>query len=202
MSSWIESIDNGITIAIVYGTLLLIPSLAGSIILNGGKFNILKYALNVLFFGYICCVFALVFLPLPTAGTKLSGHHIQLIPGYCLYDIVKNPSLRSIAQVLFNILMTIPFGAYLKYYWKMDMKKIVAVSFAFTLFIELGQLTGLFFIYSGSYRLCDVDDLICNTLGGVVGSWLVSKCTFLPELDKFERTLTHLTPAVRLSGRH
>lgn len=196
MSTWIESIDNGITIAIVYGIMLLIPSLLGSILLKGGRFNIVKYILNVLFFGYMCCVFALVFLPLPAAGTKLSGHHIQLIPGYALYDIVKNPSARSIAQVLFNILMTIPFGAYLRYCHKMSMKKIVVMSFALTLFIELGQLTGLFFIYSGSYRLCDVDDLICNTLGGYLGAFAVAKCRFLPAIDKFERSLkTKLRPA-------
>ena len=85
--------------------------------------------------------------------------------------------------------MTIPFGAYLRYYWKMDMKKIALLSFALTLFIEVGQLTGLFFIYPGSYRLCDVDDLMCNTLGGVIGAWTAARCTFLPRLDSFERVL-------------
>lgn len=191
MTTWIDSIHNGITIAIVYGILLFLPSLLGSVFLKGGRFNAAKYVLNVLFFGYICCVFALVFLPLPTAGTQLSGHRIQLIPGYCLYDIAKHPGVDNIAQVLFNILMTLPFGAYFKYYWKMDMKKIVLISFALTLFIEVGQLTGLFFLYSGSYRLCDVDDLICNTLGGFLGAWLVSKCAFLPEIDLFEKVLFH-----------
>ncbi len=189
MSTWIESINNGFTIAIVYGILLFIPSLIGCILVKGGRFNIAKYVLNTLFFGYMCCVFALVFLPLPAPGTELTGHHIQLIPGYALYDICKNPSLNSVAQVLFNIVMTIPFGAYLRYYWKMDMKKIALLSFALTLFIEVGQLTGLFFIYPGSYRLCDVDDLICNTLGGVIGAWTAAKCAFLPKLDSFERVL-------------
>lgn len=192
MSTWIDSINNGMTIAIVYGILLFIPFMTGSILLKSGKFNIAKCVLNTLFFVYICCLFSLVFLPLPTVGTKLNGHQIQLIPGYCLYDIAKNPSLRAIAQVLFNIVMTIPFGAYFKYYFNMDMKKIALISFALTLFIEIGQLTGLFFIYSGSYRLCDVDDLICNTLGGVIGAWITSKCAFLPELEMFERRIFHI----------
>lgn len=122
-------------------------------------------------------------------GTELSGNCIQFIPEYCLYDIAKHPSARAIAQVLFNIVMTIPFGAYLKYYWKMDMKKIALVSFAFTVFIEVGQLTGFFFMYPGSYRLCDVDDLICNTLGGVLGAWITSKCVFLPKLEMFDRVV-------------
>lgn len=189
MTVWAESINNGFTIAIVYGILLFLPSLLGTMLLKGGRFNIAKYVLNTLFFGYMCCVFALVFLPLPAAGTQLSGHQIQLIPGYSVYDAIKNPSASAVAQILFNIVMTMPFGAYLKYYWKMDMKKIAAFSFALTLFIEVGQLTGLFFLYSGSYRLCDVDDLICNTLGGVLGAWITAKCTFLPELERFERTV-------------
>lgn len=66
--------------------------LLGTMLLKGGRFNIAKYVLNTLFFGYMCCVFAL------------------------------------------------------------------------TLFIEVGQLTGLFFLYAGSYRLCDVDDLILYLL--------------------------------------
>ncbi len=66
------------------------------------------------------------------------------------------------------------------------------MEFYFTLFIEVAQLTGLFFIYSGSYRLCDVDDLICNTLGGVMGAWIASKCAFLPEIEMFERNLFHI----------
>lgn len=191
MNTWIESINNGFTIAIVYGILLFVPTLIGLILVKGGKFNIGKYVMNTLFFAYMCCVFALTFLPLPTAGTVLTGHNIQLIPGYCLYDLAKNPCMNGLAQILFNIVMTIPFGGYLKYYWKMDMKKITLLSFALTLFIEVGQLTGLFFIYSGSYRFCDVDDLICNTLGGVIGAWMAAKFTFLPDLDKFELNLLH-----------
>ena len=189
MTTWLESINSGITIAMVYGLFLFVPGILASIILSGGKINLAKYTLNVLFFVYMCCVFALVFLPLPTMDTQLMGHRIQLIPGYCLYDIAKNPSARAVAQVLFNIVMTIPFGAYLKYFWNMDMKKIALISFALTVFIEFGQLTGLFFMYPGSYRLCDVDDLICNTLGGLLGAWITGKCAFLPELERFDRVV-------------
>ena len=192
MNTWIESISNGFTIAIIYGILLFIPCLAVTLLVKGKKFNIAKYALNILFFGYMCCVFALVFLPLPTSDTELNGYLIQVIPGYCLYDIVKAPSIGKIAQVLFNIVMTIPFGAYLKYYWKMNIKKVTILSLSLTLFIEIAQLTGLFFLYSGSYRFCDIDDIICNTLGGVIGAGITARCTFLPDLDKFDNTFLHL----------
>ena len=44
---------------------------------------------------------------------------------------------------------------------------------------ELTQLSGLYFIYPRSYRLADVNDLINNTVGGIVGYWLTPLFTFL-----------------------
>ena len=43
------------------------------------------------------------------------------------------------------------------------------LSLGLSLFFELSQLSGLFFIYDGPYRLFDVDDLILNTFGGIMG---------------------------------
>lgn len=42
-------------------------------------------------------------------------------------------------------------------------------SFLLSLFYETSQLTALFGIYPGPYLLADVEDLICNTLGGAAG---------------------------------
>lgn len=196
MTTWIESIKNGLTLAGVYGAALIIPSIIVAIIIGKGKINLAKYTLNTLFFTYMCCVFALVFLPLPTLGNLPTEYKLQLIPGFTVYEMVKDPSAFAVAQILFNIVMTIPFGAYLAYYWKLNIKKVAIASLALTIFIEIGQLTGLFFMFSGSYRFCDVDDVICNTLGGVIGAIIVSKCTFIPVLEKFEIAL------VRVKTRH
>ena len=65
---------------------------------------------------------------------------------------------------VFNFVMTLPFGAYLRYYFRCGWKKTLLLSFLLSLFFELTQLTGLYFIYPGSYRLFDVDDLMVNTL--------------------------------------
>ena len=64
-----------------------------------------------------------------------------------------------------------------------------------TLFIEIGQLTGLFFIYSGSYRFCDIDDIMANTLGGVIGYAAVKACHFLPKIKSFDHQLVSLQRA-------
>lgn len=65
-----------------------------------------------------------------------------------------------------------PLGCYLRYYFKCSTKKALGISFGFTLFFELTQLSGLYGFYSRPYRVCDVDDLILNTLGSMIGFYL------------------------------
>lgn len=77
------------------------------------------------------------------------------------------------------MLLTFPFGVYLRYYFKKSWKQTVVLTFCLSLFFELTQLTGLYFIYPRSYRLFDVNDLLHNTLGGVFGYLMTPIFTFL-----------------------
>jgi len=70
---------------------------------------------------------------------------------------------------VFNIILTVPFGMFLRYYFKCDLTKVIIYSFLLSLFFESTKLSGLYFIYPRGYRLFDVDDLILNTLGTVIG---------------------------------
>lgn len=60
---------------------------------------------------------------------------------------------------------------------------------------ELTQLSGLYFIYPRSYRLADVNDLINNTVGGIVGYWLTPLFTFYCQHEK------KLMPPLMKKGR-
>lgn len=75
--------------------------------------------------------------------------------------------------------MTIPYGMYLNYYFKKDLKTIMKYTFLLSLFFELTQLTGLYFIYPRPYRLFDVDDLMINMLGGILGYFIMNKLKLL-----------------------
>ena len=87
----------------------------------------------------------------------------------------------------FNILLTVPFGVYLRYFFKASRKQTVILTLALSLFYELTQLSGLYFIYPRPYRLADVDDLITNTLGGYLGYLIAPKITaFLPSADRMK----------------
>ena len=87
----------------------------------------------------------------------------------------------------FNVLMLIPFGIYLRYYFKCSLKKTIALTALLSLIFELIQLSGVFFIYSGPQRLCDIDDIIQNTLGGIIGYYIGGIASLiLPKREKLD----------------
>lgn len=168
-----------------------------------GSINKLRTLIIYSFILYLMTVYFLVILPLPSREevASLTTPKYQLIPFKFIYDFFKetplvwnNPAtyLKAIKDasfytVVFNILMTIPFGMYLRYYFQCDLKKTIKWSFALSLFFELTQATGLYFIYPRPYRLFDVDDLMMNTLGGILGYYLGSFLKFLPSRSSIDR---------------
>lgn len=153
---------------------------------------------------YMLITYCLIILPLPSAekAQALRGHHLQLNPLDFIFDIIKNTKIdlnhpKSFLTIfnnwgflttIFNIFMTLPFGFYLRYYFQNNLKQVLIKTFLLSLFFELTQLSGLYFIYQGNYRLFDVDDLITNTLGGLLGFLLAGALIkFLPtraEIDQ------------------
>ena len=92
---------------------------------------------------------------------------------------------------------------YLRYYFKNNFKSTLLLSFGLSLFFEITQLSGLYGIYPRGYRLFDIDDLIINTLGGVIGYFLVKPLMkILPSRDKIDEKSyekgTHISTLRRL----
>lgn len=204
MENLITNIELAADMFTFYAIAFTIPLLFWQLLRR--RFNLVRLGLNYLFLFYMFCVLTLTFFPLPTIAEQanLLGHQFQAVPFQFLRDIVRETPFvwnepetyvkaflnRAVLQVVFNVLMTIPFGMYLRYNFHFTGKGVMAASFALSSFIEIGQLTGLFFIFSGSYRLCDVDDLMLNTLGGVIG-YVVMKCMekYIPKIEKFDKQL-------------
>ncbi|MDR3050202.1 MAG: VanZ family protein [Oscillospiraceae bacterium] len=157
------------------------------------------------FFFYMLSAFYVVILPLPDPATMLSPHQepfMQLIPFRFIYDFVTKtklnirafstylPALKQnvVYEPAFNVLLTVPFGMYLAYYFKQNLKRTLIFTFALTLFFEVTQLTALYGFYPYPYRLFDVDDLMLNTLGGVIGFFLAKRLlVFLPTRDRIDQ---------------
>ncbi len=81
-------------------------------------------------------------------------------------------TLRSAAllQGVFNVVLFIPWGIIARRFWGWGLWRSTASAFAASLLIEVTQYTGIFGLIGCSYRYADIDDLITNTLGGVIGA--------------------------------
>lgn len=174
MSVWMESIKTGLEMYTVLAIpMAVIHSFVAFVMEGRVKFG--KILFTQAFIAYMSCLFALVFLPLPDPSKAMEfTYKAQLIPFYFIADIIQNPVPAAVLVVIFNIVMTVPFGVFMHYYTKCSLKKVVVYGFLLSLFIELIQFTGIFFLLPGSYRLFDVDDLICNALGAGLGYMLVN----------------------------
>ena len=171
----------------------LFPTLAGLFTLpfmihqyrKYGSIPFLRILAIYLFIFYLLCAYFLVILPLPSIEEVASytSATYNLIPFKFIGEFVTKTNFSLLdpktwlssfsnfifLEPLFNIVLTIPFGFFLRYYFGYSWKKTVVYSFLLSLFFELTQLTGLYGIYPRSYRLFDVNDLINNTLGGFLG---------------------------------
>ena len=76
----------------------------------------------------------------------------------------------SVLQGVFNIVLFVPWGVLVRRYLGWGLLLSAASALAASLLIEVTQLTGIFGLIPCSYRLADVDDLLTNTLGGVLGA--------------------------------
>ena len=157
------------------------------IIYNYNKFGsilLIRTILIYIFVLYLLSAYFLIIMPLPKIeSVRNLTTKVQLIPFDLLRNIIRTvhfdyKDISTYAQIfknayvyqtIYNFLLMVPFGMFLRYYFKCRFKKVVLFTFMLSLFFELTQLTGLYFIYPHAYRLFDVDDLIVNTIGGMFG---------------------------------
>lgn len=153
---------------------------------------------------YLLCCYLLIILPLPSLEKVAGSATItpQLIPFTFFNDFIvdshiqlNDPStylsaLQSLAflTIIFNIMLFIPLGIYLRYYFKSKWYHVLMIACGLSLFFELTQLTGLYGIYPKAYRIFDVDDLITNTFGGILGYYISPLFSFfLPNREKIDQ---------------
>lgn len=180
-----------------------------------GSVNKLRTVILYSFILYLLIIYLLVILPLPSRHSIHTNYIKMLNPvpfTFVMDFIKKNPLVLSkpatwfkalrhptVYVPVFNILMLIPFGIYLRYYFKCSFKKTVLLTILLSLFFELTQLSGLYFIYPGPYRLADIDDIIQNAIGGCIGYALGRLAMILlPSRDEIDER--SLEAGSRVSG--
>lgn len=170
-----------------------------------GRFIISRAIILYSFVFYLLCAYFLVILPLPPISevAHYGGPHYELHLGASLHNFLNQtvlkindpstylPAMRQgvFLEPVFNVLLLLPFGVYLRYFFGFSLKKTILASFLLSLFFELTQLTGLYFIYPRNYRLADVNDLLHNTIGGTLGYLLEPLFTLLlPSREQLDET--------------
>lgn len=103
---------------------------------------------------------------------------ISLVPLSSYFCIAENSYLKEVVMInMLNICMFLPVGFFLKCgYRSVTYKKVLLIGFIVSFFIELLQFTF-------SKGLCEVDDVIHNSLGCMVGYWIANLmlCFYLNE---------------------
>lgn len=155
---------------------------------------------------YLMNAYFLVILPLPDTQQTCTPESMihdpyQSTPFHFIEDIANETQVnlskpgtyisllgeRAFQQVAFNVLMLVPFGMILRYYFQRSWVRTIFTSLLLSLFFEITQVTGLYGIYECPYRLFDVDDLIANTSGGLLGYIIAPLLTrFLPKTEELD----------------
>jgi hypothetical protein len=123
-------------------------------------------------------------LPLPDAGDYTCQHAQTRVMAFADdlrraaeqagYSGLGTPGelLRNQAflQLVLNVVLFLPFGPFVRVITHRGVLVATALGFAVSLLIEVTQLTGVWGVYPCAYRLFDVDDLLTNTLGALLGA--------------------------------
>lgn len=130
------------------------------------KRNLNEMIAVLIFAFYLIAVFSVV--GIPTVGTFKVNFSFNLIP---LIDIVNSP-FEYIKNTVLNIILFMPLGFLVPAIWKnyRSIKTMFFMGFALSVCIELLQIF--------TFRLTDIDDLIANTAGTVLGYNLCKRFSF------------------------
>lgn len=127
---------------------------------------------------------------------KNGFHETNLIPFKVFketyIEVFANGNINYlIINFLGNIIMFMPLGFFIPLLWNISNKKVVIIGFCTSLFIELCQL----FLIRGT----DIDDLILNTIGVVLGLLLYKMfSTFLIKFRK--NSMEEITQMILVSA--
>ena len=141
------------------------------------QYSFKKVSLVFVYAVYLSAVFTAV--GIPTINGLIINIEFNWVP---FVDIVNSP-VEYIKNTVLNILLFVPLGFLLPTVWNeyRSSKKTLITGLGISLIIEILQIF--------TFRLTDVDDLITNTVGTILGYYLYSRFSErmhlkLPESNK------------------
>jgi len=170
-----------------------------------GEVGVGHAALSFAALVYALALIGYVVLPLPqiTPGfCARGGAGVQLRPlqfvqdiragidGGCARELLRNTALL---QVSFNVLLFVPLGMLARHLFRRRVITATALGLGVSIIVECTQLTGDWFLYPCAYRLFDVDDLLANSVGALVGAIIAPVLRLVPG-QPAESALAGATP--------
>lgn len=166
-------------IEILISIILLIPVFWG---LNKVRFHSIKKTIFYFVFAtYLSAVY--LFVGMPTLQFMRFELSLTLIPFL--------PMIADFKNTILNILLFVPLGILLPFLWKKynTLKATLMFGFGMSLSIEILQIL--------TYRATDINDIIANTLGAVLGYFIFSITShIIPSVTKFAKKKNEISVIV------
>ncbi|MDD7945506.1 VanZ family protein [Microbacterium sp. NE2HP2] len=131
---------------------------------------------------YFFAIWTYTLLPLPDPSSmRCAGSNLNLFE---LVDDIRGAAQRAggspraflsdsaFLQLALNVLLFLPLGFFVRVLARRGILVAFTSGLGISLIVEFTQLTGVWGVYPCAYRVFDVDDLLTNTVGAVIGSIL------------------------------
>ena len=200
MDPWAWSAQVGVLLGVLAFLLLLVPVM-GYQYRRYGEFTPRRLLGAAAASVYGTSLLAYTLLPLPTSrgdwcalsAVSPQWHPLHFVADISAAEARTGPfevlSSRVTLQVLFNVILFVPWGVMVRGFWGRSMAVATGAGLLASLAIETTQLTGFWGIYACAYREFDVDDVLTNTLGAFIGAgiarWLL---WWMPRPHSFDAT--------------
>lgn len=166
-----------IALGLTVGVILFVPFVAASY-RRHGRLTLGRFLLWAAALVYAMAIWTYTLLPLPDPQTLVcAGTNGEL---FAFVDDLRVVASRPAAvlsdpaalQLLLNVLLFVPLGFFVRVLAGRGAVVAGLTGLIVSAFVELTQLTAVWGLYPCAYRVFDVDDLLTNTIGAVIGALL------------------------------
>lgn len=193
-----------IVLGLVVAVVLLIP-VAAIQYRRDGRFGPGDLVTLVAAAVYGLALWTYTLLPLPSTGDyTCQGRQLELLGSFRPIwehgfagpaQLLRDPAFL---QVGLNLLLFLPFGFFVRRILRRGVVVATFLGFGMSLLIETTQTTGVWGLYACPYRLFDVDDLMVNTAGALIGS--IVSAALVDRAPRPVRLPSHVSLGRRLIG--
>lgn len=147
---------------------------------------------------YMLGLVAFTMYPMPDDPQMYCATH-HLRPQLNVFRFISDlqmGGLYGLLQLLMNIALFVPFGFMVTRWWRWRWWAVIPAGFLVSMTIEFTQLTGFWGIYPCAYRQFDVNDMMTNTIGTIIGYGIAQAFTALVPVQEVDEDHINTHPGL------